>query len=232
MRNFRFFFIIGPIILLIIFFLWAAKTPLAALYFSSKLKTPAAISKITFGSDHFAVNNLKIKNPKKTKSKYALIAQKIEVDFSFLKLFSAPRTIQKIFLENADLNIECRNPICANNNWTKIIANINEKQLKKQRKEIIINKLIIKNMSINIVNIGLGSNKITKSTVAYLEFNDIRGKKGFPAQEMIMAIFRSAGLDDYLKNASLTNYTIENAIDTFDELNEQSVQESFMSIEK
>lgn len=228
MRICKVLFSIFIIIALIILFLWAVKTPITAWYFSAKLKTQVSISKVAFARDHLTINNFKIKNPKKTKIKYAFIADEILVNYSFSNIFSSPSIINNISLENVKVNIECKNPICTNNNWTKIISNMNEKSSKKD-KEIIIQKLIIKNMDIEIANLGLNFNKTKKTHIAQLEFNDVSNKKGFPIKEIIIDIFRSAGLKDYLKGIMETKDAIDNIIDIFKGVSEQAVEESFKS---
>ena len=231
MKKFKGWFIALFIIILIIIVLWVIKTPIAASYLSAKLKTDVSISNIGFSSNRIMLNNFSIKNPKKMKSKYAFIAKKIEINYSFSKFFSSPSIVDSILVKDINLNIECENPLCTKNNWTSLVVKVNDEEQKKRSKnELIIKKLVMSNMDVQIAGLGFPVTKTKKTNIAHIEFNNVSSKKGFPTQQLIAAIFRSAGLKDYLKGFLDTKGMIENIIQTFKGISDNSFEESLKNM--
>jgi len=230
MKKYKGGFIAIFIIILIIVVLWIIKTPITAAYLSRKLKTDVRISNITVKSHNIIINGFKLKNPKKTKAEYAFITDKILINYSFSKVFSSPSIIDNILLENVNLNIACDNPLCTKNNWTTVINNINQKEKKETKKELLIKKLVIKNMNVQITGLGLNFTKIKTSHISLIEFNNISSKNGFPTQQLITAIFRSAGLKDYLKGIIETKEKLEKIIKPFNGISDNSLEESLKSM--
>lgn len=232
MKILKYFVFILFIIICIFIFLWLIKTPITASYLSKKLKTGVVISKVSIASKQIILDQFKLINPKKTKSKYAFLAKKIQINYLLSKLFSSPLIIDSILLENVNLNIECKNPLCTKNNWTTIVNNVNEKEAKKNPKEIVIKKLVIKNMDVQITGLGLDFMKTKTTHIEEIELNNINSNKGFPTQQLITAIFRSSGLKDYLKGIMETKNMIENIIDTFKSVSENALKESIIDSER
>jgi hypothetical protein len=231
MKKYKGWILVFFIIILTIFILWIIKTPLIASYLSKKLKTDVSISSIGISTNRIVINNFKLKNPPKTKSKYAFVTNRITFSYSFSKLFSSPTIIDNILLENINLDIECDNPLCTKNNWTTIVKKIDEnEQKKKSEKEILIKKLVMKEMDVQIVGLGLDFNKTKTAHISHIEFNNINSKTGFPTQQLIAAIFRSAGLKDYLKGLLDTKGIFENVIDTFKGVSDNSLEESLKDL--
>jgi hypothetical protein len=147
------------------------------------------------------LKNFYIKNPRDTKTKFAFLADNIEVDFSINKLFLYPSIINHILVENIKLNIECKNPLCSRNNWTAIVDNISSKEKKTSaKKEILIQKINFRNLIVDIYDLGLDSTKKKTAFVKEIEFNNVNDKDGFPTKKLIAAIFKGANLNDYLKS--------------------------------
>jgi hypothetical protein len=231
MKKIKKWFLAFFLIILIIAVLWAIKTPIAASYLSWKLKTPVSISKVSIGSTQMIIEDFKLKNLKKTKSKYALIAKKIIINYSISEYFSTPSFVDKILMRDVNLNIDCDNPSCTKNNWTTIALNINEKE-KKDSKELIIKNITVENMDIQINELEL-QNKISTTHIAEMQFNNISSKKGFPTKQLIAAIFRSAGLKEYLKDIKdiLDKGFFENILDTFKGVSDNALDECIKNME-
>lgn len=192
------FISIVVIIVVAIVALWFIKTPIIAGILSSKLKTSVSIGDIFVTPSHITIKNFKIKNPTGF-SGYALRTKTIRVDYSMKKLFSSPSIIDKVLIDDINLDVECTNPVCSKNNWTGIMNNVSEKESKsKSDTEVIIRSFVMKDMKVQIGGMGLLGKTQTK-TLDHIEFNNINSKDGFPTQQLISAIFRSAGLKDYLK---------------------------------
>jgi len=200
MKKFKSWFIAFFIIIVAIIILWVIKTPIAASYLSSKLKTDVSMSNLGVSTKGMQIKNFRIKNPSKSKNRYAFEAKKVTINYSFAKLFASPSIIDDILIEDINLDIECLNPLCTKNNWTTIVDSVNAKEKRTvSKKEIIISSLSLKSMDVDIWGLGLDFDKKKTSHVASLQFNNISNKTGFPTQQLIAAIFKSAGLTDYLK---------------------------------
>ena len=221
------------VIILIVVVVWVIKTPIIASYLSNKLKTDVSMSNIAVSTKKMTIKNFRIKNPKGSKRRYAFTAKKIEVNYSFSELMSAPSIVDSILVQDINLDIECSNPLCTKNNWTTIIDNINAKEKKSvSKKEVLLKELTLKNMDVAITGLGLDFNKTKKVNVASIEFNNISNKTGFPTQELIAAIFKSAGLTDYLKGILESKGFWEGVIKGFKELgsSDNSLEESLKAI--
>ncbi len=186
------------IIVAAIVFLWIIKTPIMSSYLSHKLKTKVGISSISIRPSRMVIKNFKIKNPRGNKSKYAFGAKKIEANYSFSKLFSSPSIVDRILVKDITLNIECKNPLCTRNNWTGILNAVHQKEQKKKGKnEVIISVLEFDNLDASVY--GLGFKRTKNAHLDNIVFKNVNSRDGFPTQQLISALFRSAGLRDYLK---------------------------------
>jgi len=195
MKKFKGWFIALVIIILVIVVLWIIKTPLTASYLSNKLKTDVSISNMSVSSNLIQIKNFRLKNPRRSKNRYAFVAQSIEIRYSFSKLFNSPSLIDSILVKDVNLNIECANPLCTKNNWTTLVGNISDKEKRSaSKKEYIIKELELNNMDVEILGMGLDFTRKKQSHIASIKFYNINSKTGFPTQQLIAAIFRSAGL--------------------------------------
>ncbi|NGX34166.1 MAG: hypothetical protein K1060chlam1_00516 [Candidatus Anoxychlamydiales bacterium] len=233
MKKYSPWFIALFVIILVVVVVWIIKTPIIASYLSNKLKTDVSMSNIAISTKKMTIKNFRIKNPRGSKSRYAFIAKQIEVNYSFSKLMSSPSIVDSILVQDINLDIECSNPLCTKNNWTTIVDNINAKERKSaSKKEVILKTLSLKNMDVAITGLGLDFNKTKKTNIPSIEFNNISNKTGFPTQQLIAAIFRSAGLKDYLKGILENQGFWEGVIKGFKELgsSDNSLEESIKAI--
>ena len=113
------------------------------------------------------------------------------------------------------LNINCSNPICSENNWTEIIEGVDSWQKTKDLKEVIIKDFVIKDLQANISGVGIKFDKEQKIVIKQLEFHDLSSKHGFPSQQIIIAIFRSSGLKEYLKKFFDQNKIFDDLLSPF-----------------
>ena len=206
-------------IIVLVLFLWFIKTPIMSAYISKKLKLDVSIGKVHMTPSHLKIKNFKIKNPEKTKSKNAFTCKKIEVDFSFSKIFSSPSIIDKISMEDIFIIIECDNALCTKNNWTMMVESVEQKEQKEEKKEVIIEKLILDDISVEVREIGLKKSKFL-ANISHIENYNVNSREGFPTQQLIAALFRSAGLKDYLKDIFEKQKFFENFLTPFKDLSE------------
>jgi len=177
------------------------------------MKTDVTFAKISIGFNKTVIEDFKLKNIKKNESKYAFTAKKIEIDYSFQKLFSDPTVIESIAVNDIHLAINCHNPLCSSNNWIDIVSKIKEKESTKKTKDFLIENLYLNKMNVEITGLGIDfADKKTKY-ISNLEFRNIGSKAGFPTSELIAAIFGSAGLMDYIKSVLNPKGIIKNVFE-------------------
>ena len=231
MKKFKGLFIALFAIILLIVVLWVIKTPIIASYLSNKLKTEVSMTSIAISAKKMEIKNFRLKNPPKMKERYAFQAKKIEINYSFSKLFSAPSIIDTVTVDDISLDIECSNPLCTKNNWTTIIDTINAREKKSvSKKEVLIKSLVFNSMDVEIMGLGLDFTKTKKSHVDQITFKDVSSKTGFPTQQLIAAIFRSAGLKEYLQGILEQKNFWENVIKGFTNVSDNSFEEGLKAL--
>jgi len=177
--------------------LWLIKAPIISSYLSKTLGMHVSISTIGIGSSQMNMRYFKIVNPRKYVEQYALTADSIRFGYQWKELRDTPAIIDRIEIDGIKLAIEFANPLGTQNNWTDLIAKMPPK--KEHAKEVIVKKLVLKNLTVNIRGMGLLGKNETK-TIDQMEFNDVSSNEGFPMKELITRIFGEANILDYIKN--------------------------------
>ena len=78
------------------------------------------------------------------------------------------------------------------------MANVDDEQ-DKDAKDMLVKKLVIKNLSVSIRGKGLFSSWKKIKEIPRLEFRNISSKEGFPTEKLIEQIFDEANLGTYIK---------------------------------
>ncbi len=180
--------------------IWLMKAPIASSYLTNKLRVPVSIMGVKIRRNHTRITNLKINNPKGSKTRTAFSSKTIDIDYTIKTLSADPSIVDSIKLDNVFLGVEFYNALGTQNNWTKITQNLSKED--KSSKEVIIRKLIINDLNVEIYKMGIGAlfGQVQKKHIDRLEFYNISSIEGFPTKELIQKIFGSSGLQDYLKN--------------------------------
>ncbi len=210
------FSVIG-IIIVFVAAVFIFKTNIAASYLSSKLKTKVSIDKMSVSTTSLNISGFNIKNPTK-ELKNAFSAKELDVNYTMKGLKEDPSVIEEIYIDNAYLGVVCSNALCSNNNWTEIMHSIEKKKPSKKNNNFLIKRLIIRDLDVEIIGLGLNPASKDKLHFSHMEFNNIRSEEGFPTQQLVLEIFKSAGLNNYLKGFLEGKTGIEKFIDPFKEL--------------
>ncbi len=179
-------------------FIWLMKAPVISSYLTRKMGVSVAIGSVNLGSNHTSMGNFRILNPPRFGSRVAFKANEIQVSYRFGQLTSDPSEIDEIVLDGVYLNIELPSSNTSDNNWTAIGA-----QMPKHRgnREVIIHKLIIKNMTVETQGKGAKVLGIAGTrSFDRMEFDEIDSREGFPTEELINRIFKNAGIFKYIEN--------------------------------
>lgn len=208
----KFFALIIFLILIVGLAIWFSKASLLSAYLTKKLKTNVTISDIVYSKSHIKIGNFEIKNPEGHKDRNAFSCKTIDVNFSWDELNQTPSIIANIDMKDNYLLVDCKNALCTENNWSKIIQNVSKKEEADNEKEVIIKKLTMTNLDVDVRGMGAILTITKKVNIPYIEFKDVNSKDGFPTQQLIAAVFHKAGLMDYIKGVFQKNGIIDKVL--------------------
>jgi hypothetical protein len=201
MRRKIYFSTLGIVITSIIAFIiviWVLKAPIISSYLSHKLGVNVSMGSVRISTTEMKIKKFKINNPIGARSNTALSSQNIKVSYTWNDLRSDPGIIDDIELNNVFLGIELYNATGTQNNWSQILANVDDEQ-DKDAKETIVKHLVINNLAVSIRGKGFFSSWKKIKEIPRLEFRNISSKDGFPTEELIEQIFDEANLGTYIK---------------------------------
>lgn len=208
----KFFAVLLFIIVIGVIVAWFLKAQIVSICLAKVLKTDVSISKVEIGKSSIKIKGLKIDNPPGFSHGSAFICKEVDISYDLKKLKENPVIIDRIdFFENY-LLVECSNAICTDNNWSKIIKHIDDREKELKNKEFIIKKININNLQVDVSSSGgIVSSLIKKRTyIQSIVLEDINSKKGFPTNQLIVSIFRHAAILDFIKETIDSNKIFEN----------------------
>jgi len=177
--------------------LWLLEAPFVSSYLSRTLGMRVSVATVFIGPSEIKMKKFKISNPYKYRERYALKAKSILSSYQWKNLTSNPRIIDQIEIDQIKLAIEFSNALGTQNNWADLISKIPKK--KEHAKEVIVSKLILTNVTVNVVGMGFLAKGETR-TIDRMEFANVSSKEGFPTNELISQIFGRANLMQYIKD--------------------------------
>ena len=203
--------IIILVLLIGVLVLWILKAPVMSMYLSKKMKTPVSIGGIEVSKSHMKIKRLKIHNPPGFKQSTAYTCKEIFISYDWKELKNEPSVIDKIDLTDSYLYVECKNALCTKNNWTQIMAKISDKESKEaDGREVMINTLAMNGLKVDIHELGLIPGGKKSVNIDNIQFNNISSKEGFPTSQLVIAIFKEAGIFDFIKGILDTHKVFDN----------------------
>lgn len=189
--------LIGLILIAAFVFLWLIKAPIMSSYLTKKIGVNVTVRTISMWPKETMIRHFRIANPSGFRSSAAFEVDKTQINYRWKALTNQPSEIDLIVLDGVSLNIEIRSS-GSDNNWAAMGA-----QMPKRRggKEVIIHKLILRNMTVKTE--GSGAKKLGVDGTQHfdqMEFEEINSREGFPTKELISRIFGGAGLRKYIEN--------------------------------
>lgn len=213
------------IILIALLSLWFLKTEVSSWYLSKKLKTSISIGGIELSKSKIKLQNFKIRNPSGFKHDFGYVCKEVIVSYKLSDVRNDPSVIERIDLNDSQLYIDCKNAQCTNNNWTDIMKEVSDKKANMSRdtqgKEVIVNNLSMNGLHVEINGLGLIPGIKKNVDIDHIDFGEVTSKEGFPTEQLVAEIFKSAGIFDYIK--SIINPT--KIFDNFKSLNPFSQKE-------
>ncbi len=198
---FKSFMVILGLALSAVLAFWIFKAPVLSYYLSKQLKVSVSVDSLEFSTNQIVIKGFQINNPTKYQERTAFKAEKIVVDYQVGNL---PKKIDSIKVTNSLMNISCDNPLCTDNNWTDIASRAAKKEAKAAKEPVVIEKLYFDKLIVDAEDMKLFPGKEDRLKLSNLEFQNISSDQGFPIQQLIVALFRSAGLTDLLKDVFKT----------------------------
>ncbi len=178
-------------------FLWLIKAPIMSSYLTKKIGVDVTVRRISMWPSVTTILDFRIANPYGFQSRNAFKVEQTKINYRWSALSNQPSEIDLITLDNVTLNIEILNGSPSNNNWTAIGAQMPPR---KGNNEVVIHKLILRNMTVNTS--GPGANKLGVAGTKHfdqMEFDEIDSRYGFPTKELISRIFQGAGLKMFIE---------------------------------
>lgn len=177
--------------------LWFLPAPIVSSYLSKMLGMRVSVASVVAGPSKMKLRHFKISNPYSYKQRYALKAASILSSYHWKNLMSNPRVIDQIEIHEIKLAIEFADALGKQNNWSELISEIPTR--KEHAREVIVKKLILINVSAEILGMGFLTKNETR-TIDRMEFTNVSSKEGFPTRELIAQIFGRANLMQYIKD--------------------------------
>jgi hypothetical protein len=171
--------------MLILGYGWIEKSKIISYLLSKDYGVPVSIENIFFSEKGLEVEQFNIKNPKKSRTETAVIAENILIKTTRKQLLAKRRTIELIGLKNVELGIEFYNSSGSDNNWSNIIKV--DTSEKKKTTPYLIKRIVINNLQVTLTKADGTSTKYP--IIDRIEFNNITNESGFPINELEKAIF-------------------------------------------
>jgi hypothetical protein len=174
------------IIIVLLLIAWFSRTKLAAYFLNRHLHVPVTVETFDFTHNEANIRRLWIGNPTGSKTRTSFNTEILNIDASFIEMFSIPLIIEEIYLKNIYIGIENYSKNKGDNNWAKMTQKDNPSS--QPMRTYLIKKLILENLTINVTEAD-GTSK-TYPTVAKMEFKDISSESGMPISEIEKEIFK------------------------------------------
>ena len=162
-----------------------------------QMRVDVRLGRILMRPTYTKIHNFRIKNPKGYHKKTALSVKEIDMEYKLSELFDTPSVTNEIVMKDIFLGIYFKNLIGSENNWQDIVDNI--PKAKKSAKPSVVKKLTMENLTVEIWGKGFNAALKKKVLIPSLTFTDIDSEQGFPTEQLIAAIFGSAGIKEYVK---------------------------------
>ncbi len=210
----KFWKIFWLIVLGVIIFIWLVKANVFAFYLSHKIRVPVSIGWLNTAPTHAHLRDFRIDNLRQFQNRSAFHVHDVKMLYQWNHLLANPLVIDLLHMQDVLLDIELLNASGSENNWTMMSDRMKPSKGKKQ---VVIRKLILDNLTIEILGSSLIGGAIRRQ-VDHLEFENISSQKGFPTEQLIHEVFGGAGVEGYIQNAFNPGELIEGVISPFREL--------------
>lgn len=211
-------------LVIISFIAWARAPDMLASTISKKLKVSVAIDDMHLSLGAIEIDKLEIGNPTGSTLPKAFTSETIRIDAPLIRYLDEAIVIDLITIEDIYLGLEFDSAKSAKGNWTTIMSNglstTQKNEKTKRPRKVLIKKLVLKNLSPELVY-NQGDRRVRRlSTIPYMEFTNITSDQGIPSDEimdsvlgqMLQSVFFKENLKNMLQDLILAP---TDTIDTF-----------------
>ncbi|MBJ7449069.1 MAG: hypothetical protein JHC93_01765 [Parachlamydiales bacterium] len=186
-------------------------------YLTETMQVPVHVGDIKISFTRVSVIDLTIENPPNSAIKYAFQAPRIDIDYVFSSAFKEIRRVREIYLDNPTVGIEIYNLTGSDNNWARIITNMNNNPApqsispKGKPHSVEIETLLVEPLHITYYNKSSGGSPTSLTPIDKIELHNIGTANhsisysqalNAIAQTIIMEIIKQRGLMNLLQGVT------------------------------
>jgi hypothetical protein len=146
----RFFFILLILVIAGITLLWINAPRICSYFLTQNLGSPVRVEKVEISLHSIELKDFTVENPHFSRTKYALICDRIHVNFLIKELFQKAPKIDSIMVDNMLVNVELYDTKGEVHNWKMIVANV-PKTEEGKKTNFEIRKVTIEHLSSNLI---------------------------------------------------------------------------------
>ncbi len=218
------------VLALVAFIGWARLPDLISANLTKKMKVSVDIGDISLSTEDIEIDKIEIDNPKGSILPKAFSSETMTVATPFSNYFKPDVVVESIVIDDVYLGFEFKSILGTEGNWTTIMSNYKESTGgNKNSKNVLIKKLILTNISIELVYETGSDQKVKKlKPISRLEFTNVTSSGGIPTDQImrsvlgqtLKAVFEKENLQNMLDNIlqSPLDDTIKDFIKPFKDL--------------
>lgn len=196
------------------FFVWNYFPNWAANTLTDRLGVSVSIGHVNFTPNSIGIYYLSVGNPPGSVQSKALKVQKIKTEAPLTRFLEKSIVVDKMTLSNLYLDLEFQTATDTRGNWTEIMNNLSKSlgSPSKESKELLIKKLVVENLTIDLV-FKQGDGRVRRlKPIPRMEFNNVSSSGDFPMgqltnlilSEMLKEVFREENLKNMLEQVLQT----------------------------
>lgn len=195
-----------------LFIVWLKLPYFTSNLLSKKFGVEVSINDIALSTDKINLEKLNIANPQGFVLPKAFTAETIDVNASLKNYLDHNITIDMVTINTIYLALEFLSSSGNDGNWSTIMNNLQPKKketaTEKNPRSVLIKKLIMTDISIDLLYGKDISNLRKIKTIPRLEFDNVSSETGLPIdqisaiifRQMLLEIFQLEGIQNMLQN--------------------------------
>jgi hypothetical protein len=204
--------VLGVIIGAIVAYIgWSRVPDMVSERLSQKMKVAVKIDDISLGLNAITIDKLDIGNPRSSILPRAFFCNKITSVAPIMSYLKDAIVIEELHLDQIYLGLEFDSPKGTSGNWTRIMGNLNAsmpKEASPNKRTVLIKKVILTNISTELVYRQGGSGIRRLPTIDRMELTNISSEGDFPMDqitnsvlgEMLKQVFIKQNLQNMLQD--------------------------------
>ncbi len=192
---------------------WSRVPDIVANNLAKKMKVYVGIGSMGLGWGEITVNKIEIGNPPGTQQSLAFKCKTMNVLAPFTQYLKQDVVIDEINLNDVYLDLEFDSASGTKGNWTRIMQNLQNTTLEDQKntgkrgssnRTILIKKLVLTNISVDVVYLKEGGSTKRLPTISRIELTNISSEGGLPMDQIMNSVLgqmlKSVFIKENLKN--------------------------------